>query len=568
MAPLPSSAVVGVVGAGTMGSGIAQVAAAAGHAVLLFDSQSGATERGIAAIRAALARVVERKRMTEDEAEALLARIRPAASLDALKPAALVVEAIVEDMATKKALFTALEALLAEDAILATNTSSLSITEMAGSLKHPERVVGLHFFNPAPIMPLVEVISGFATAPAVADTAFETALAWGKTPVRVKSTPGFLGNRVARPYYGEALRSLEEDVADVPTYDAIMREAAGFRMGPFELLDLVGIDVNWAVTNSVHDAYFHDPRYKPFRIQGEMVAAGRLGRKTKLGFYDHREGAPEEGLWMCTVCAWRASMRACSGLGGGVASSATGAMDAPGSMTAGTSTSLPRSFFDSTAAALTASRCAGFANFLPLPPSPPLARRASQASRIRAACRARASGDHAPITTSFFGSVGFCARRPRLAGRSTSDRSASPDSSRKLSSSGSRSNAAPSRSCPASASSSSPNRSTARLSGAGPRPSIFRPVGSNRVPHDIHFFHSSTWSGASPIASKIERPPHFGQVITPLAPSQTRSFRPLAAPAKAAQSATTTTRTTTDTPGTANRATSHTPPGYGHAPGR
>lgn len=291
MAPLPSAASVGVIGAGTMGAGIAQVAASAGHAVLLFDAEKGAVERGVASIRAALARVVERKRMTSDEAEALLARIKPCTSLDAMKSAALVIEAIVEDMAAKKTLFAALEGMLSAEAILATNTSSLSITEMAGGLRHPERVVGLHFFNPAPVMPLVEVISGFATAAAIRETAFETALAWGKAPVRVKSTPGFLGNRVARPYYGEALRSLEEGATDVPTYDAIMREAAGFRMGPFELLDLVGIDVNWAVTNSVHDAYFHDPRYKPFRIQGEMVAAGRLGRKTRLGFYDHRDGA-------------------------------------------------------------------------------------------------------------------------------------------------------------------------------------------------------------------------------------------------------------------------------------
>jgi 3-hydroxybutyryl-CoA dehydrogenase len=296
MAALPSSASVGVIGAGTMGAGIAQVAASAGHTVLLFDAQTGAVERVVAAIRAALARVVERKRMTSDEAEALLARIKPCASLDQMKSAGLVVEAIVEDMAAKKTLFAALEAMLPADAILATNTSSLSITEMAGGLRHPERVVGLHFFNPAPVMPLVEVISGFATAPAVADSAFETSLAWGKAPVRVKSTPGFLGNRVARPYYGEALRSIEEGATDVATYDAIMREAAGFRMGPFELLDLVGVDVNWAVTNSVHDAYFHDPRYKPFRIQGEMVAAGRLGRKTTLGFYDHRDGAPRPAV--------------------------------------------------------------------------------------------------------------------------------------------------------------------------------------------------------------------------------------------------------------------------------
>ncbi|MCX7354623.1 MAG: 3-hydroxyacyl-CoA dehydrogenase [Alphaproteobacteria bacterium] len=283
---------IAIIGAGTMGAGIAQVAAAAGHPVLLFDARQDAPARAIEQIKASLARLVERKRMTEADASALAARIRPCTALADLKGAGLAIEAIVEDMAIKKALFTELESLLGPDAVLATNTSSLSITELAGGLKRPERVAGMHFFNPAPVMPLVEIIRGFATGADVAQTVFDTAKAWGKKPVHVKSTPGFLGNRVARPFYGEALRTLEESATDVATYDALIREAGGFRMGAFELLDLVGIDVNWAVTNSVHDAYFHDPRYKPFRIQGEMVAAGRLGRKTKLGFYDYREGAP------------------------------------------------------------------------------------------------------------------------------------------------------------------------------------------------------------------------------------------------------------------------------------
>ena len=283
---------IAIIGAGTMGAGIAQVAAAAGHPALLFDARPDAPARAIEQINASLSRLVERKRMREADAATLIARIRPCAALAELKGAGLAIEAIVEDMAAKKTLFAELEDLLAPDAILATNTSSLSITELAGGLKRPERIVGMHFFNPAPVMPLVEIIRGFTTAQDVAQTVFGTALAWGKKPVHVKSTPGFLGNRVARPFYGEALRTLEEGATDVPTYDALIREAGGFRMGAFELLDLVGIDVNWAVTHSVHDAYFHDPRYKPFRIQGEMVAAGRLGRKTKLGFYDYRDGAP------------------------------------------------------------------------------------------------------------------------------------------------------------------------------------------------------------------------------------------------------------------------------------
>lgn len=293
MTALPRETSIAVIGAGTMGAGIAQVAAAAGHPVFLFDARAEAPAKAVAQIQASLARLVERKRITEEDAAGLVARIRPCAALGDLKGAGLAIEAIVEDMAVKKALFAELEGLLSADAILATNTSSLSITELAGGLKRPERVAGMHFFNPAPIMPLVEIIRGFATSPEVAQTVFDTAKAWGKKSVHVKSTPGFLGNRVARPFYGEALRSLEESATDVPTYDALIRDAGGFRMGAFELLDLVGIDVNWAVTNSVHDAYFHDPRYKPFRVQGEMVAAGRLGRKTKLGFYDYRDGATQ-----------------------------------------------------------------------------------------------------------------------------------------------------------------------------------------------------------------------------------------------------------------------------------
>jgi 3-hydroxybutyryl-CoA dehydrogenase len=177
------------------------------------------------------------------------------------------------------------------EAILATNTSSLSITEIGAHLKKPERVVGMHFFNPAPVMALVEVVEGVATAPAVAETVFDTAKAWSKAPVYAKSTPGFIANRIARPFYGEALKLLEEGAADVATLDAIMKDCGGFRMGPFELMDLIGIDVNFLVTKSVWEAFFHDPRYAPSLRQQEMVAAGRHGRKTKWGWYDYRDGA-------------------------------------------------------------------------------------------------------------------------------------------------------------------------------------------------------------------------------------------------------------------------------------
>ncbi|MCW5770892.1 MAG: 3-hydroxyacyl-CoA dehydrogenase [Rhodospirillaceae bacterium] len=291
MTAIPTSAVVAVIGAGTMGAGIAQVAAAAGHPVLLYDVAVGAVAKGIAGVKAGLDRLVERKRMSEAERDGLLARIAPAETLDELAGAALVIEAVIEKLAVKHELLAALEKLVKPDAILASNTSSLSITEIAAHLTHQGRVVGMHFFNPAPVMALVEVISGVQTAPEAAETVFDTAKAWGKAPVYAKSTPGFIANRIARPFYGEALRLLEEGAADVATLDAILKESAGFRMGPFELMDLIGIDVNFLVTKSVWEAFFHDPRFVPSLMQQEMVSAGRHGRKTKWGWYDYRPGA-------------------------------------------------------------------------------------------------------------------------------------------------------------------------------------------------------------------------------------------------------------------------------------
>lgn len=291
MASLPTSATVAVIGAGTMGAGIAQVAAAAGHPVLLYDVAVGAVAKGIAATRAGLDKLVERQKMGAAERDALMGRIKPVETLDALAGAALVVEAVIEKLAVKHELMAALERIVKPDAILATNTSSLSITEIAAHLRHPGRVVGMHFFNPAPVMALVEVVTGVATAPEAAATVFDTAKAWGKAPVYAKSTPGFIANRIARPFYGEALKLLEEGAADAATLDAILRDCGGFRMGPFELMDLIGIDVNFLVTKSVWEAFFHDPRYQPSLLQQEMVAAGRHGRKTKRGWYDYHPGA-------------------------------------------------------------------------------------------------------------------------------------------------------------------------------------------------------------------------------------------------------------------------------------
>ena len=291
MAALAPSVPVAVIGAGTMGTGIAQVAAAAGHPVLLYDSEEEALPKAKERIAGTLARAVDKGRLAPDERDATLARIKPSHSLDALAPAGLVIEAIAEDLTAKLRLFETLEIFLHPEAIFASNTSSLSITTLAAKLKHPERLVGMHFFNPAPVMPLVEVVRGLASAPEAVETVRATAEAWGKTAVVCRSTPGFIVNRIARPFYGEALRALAEGAGDAPTIDAIMRDAGGFRMGPFELIDLIGLDVNLAVSRSIHAAYFGDPRYTPSLIQNQMVEAGRLGRKCGRGFYDHAPDA-------------------------------------------------------------------------------------------------------------------------------------------------------------------------------------------------------------------------------------------------------------------------------------
>jgi len=201
------------------------------------------------------------------------------------------VEAIVENLDVKRGLFADLEAIVGDHCILATNTSSISVTAIAAKLRLPQRLVGMHFFNPVPLMALVEVISGLATDAAVAQTVFDTAAAWGKNPVHAKSTPGFIVNRVARPFYAEGWRLLSEQAADAATIDAVMRESGGFRMGPFELMDLIGHDVNFSVTQSVFNAYFNDPRFTPSVLQQEMVNAGFLGRKSGRGFYQYGEGA-------------------------------------------------------------------------------------------------------------------------------------------------------------------------------------------------------------------------------------------------------------------------------------
>lgn len=291
-----ASTPIGVVGAGAMGAGIAQVAAAHGHPVHLADAHAPALERARAGHAKAMAREVEKGRLDRAAADAVLARITyhlgaDAAALAPFAPCGLVVEAIVEALAPKQTLVRALDTVLAADAVIATNTSSLSVAAIAGASAHPARVIGLHFFNPAPVMPLVEVIPAIVTDPAVTTAARTLAAGWGKVVVVAKDTPGFIVNRVARPFYGEALRILEEGIADAATIDWAMRERGGFKMGPFELMDFIGNDVNFAVTRSVFEATFHDPRYRPAVTQQRLVEAGLLGRKAGRGYHDYREGA-------------------------------------------------------------------------------------------------------------------------------------------------------------------------------------------------------------------------------------------------------------------------------------
>jgi 3-hydroxybutyryl-CoA dehydrogenase len=286
---------VGVVGAGAMGRGIAQVVAAAGHRVLLSDAITAVVDRARDTIRAGLARDVAKGRLDQTRADALLARIENVGAMPesagAFAECGIVIEAVAEDLGVKRALFTALEQVVTRDTILATNTSSLSIAAIGAATTHADRVVGMHFFNPAPLMALVEIVPAITTSPDVAERTRQLATSWGKTTVVATDTPGFIVNRVARPFYGEALRVLEEGIADVATIDWSLREIGGFRMGPFELMDLIGNDVNFAVTTSVFEGFFYDPRYRPSLVQRRLVDAGLLGRKRERGYYDYRAGA-------------------------------------------------------------------------------------------------------------------------------------------------------------------------------------------------------------------------------------------------------------------------------------
>ena len=286
---------VGVVGAGAMGRGIAQVAAIAGHRVVLGDLDTLAVARARESIRASLDREVSKERLDRASADDAFGRICAAGELsggmETFTRCGIIIEAIVEQLEAKRALFGALEAEVSADCVLATNTSSLSIAAIGAACARPERVLGVHFFNPAPVMPLVEIVPAITSSPERVEWARALVHGWGKTTVVATDTPGFIVNRIARPFYGESLRILEEGIADVATIDWAMREIGGFRMGPFELMDFIGNDVNFAVTTSVFESFFYDPRYRPALTQRRLVEAGLLGRKRERGYYDYRAGA-------------------------------------------------------------------------------------------------------------------------------------------------------------------------------------------------------------------------------------------------------------------------------------
>ena len=282
--------IVGIVGAGTMGSGIAQVAIAAGETVKFFDPLPEAIKRGQDMIKKNLDFLVGKQKLTSDESFDILSRLEIVDSLNDLSPCDIVIEAIIENESVKKELFQNLESIVSQKAILATNTSSISITALSNELKFPERLVGMHFFNPAPRMKLIEVIKGLRTSDTQVDYITSLVKRWGKAPVITKSTPGFIVNRVARPFYGEALRVLTELGTDHISLDSVMRDCGGFPLGPCQLMDLIGLDVNLSVTQSVYEATAFDPRYAPSLLQQELVRAGKLGRKSGEGFYIYPVG--------------------------------------------------------------------------------------------------------------------------------------------------------------------------------------------------------------------------------------------------------------------------------------
>ena len=283
---------VGIVGAGAMGAGIAQIASQAGHQVILYDLSQSTLDESASKLAKVMARLVEKKRITIEESNEIQGRIVRSTQIDLFEGCDLVVEAVVENLDVKHSVFKQIENIISSDCIVASNTSSLSITSLAAGCNHPERVLGLHFFNPAPLMPLVEIIPAIQTSEDTPLHLVSLMKDWGKSPVIAKDTPGFIVNRVARPFYGEALRILDEGISDVPTIDTVMRNL-GFKMGPFQLMDLIGHDVNYAVTESVFKSFYYDPRFMPSITQLKLVEAGWLGRKAGKGFYNYADNSTD-----------------------------------------------------------------------------------------------------------------------------------------------------------------------------------------------------------------------------------------------------------------------------------
>ncbi len=284
---------ISVIGAGTMGTGIAQIASTKGHEVCLYDSFEGSIENAKTKLEKILNRLVEKERISSEEKENIINRINFSEKLEDIKDSGIVIEAIIENLEIKQKLFSEIENLVSEDCILSSNTSSLSIASIAGACKNAERVIGIHFFNPAPLMPLVEIIPAVQTSDKTLNTAKSIIDNWGKITVIVKDTPGFIVNRVARPFYGEALRIYEEGIADFATIDWALKEIGGFRMGPFELMDYIGNDINYTVTETVFTSFYFDPRYKPSFTQKRIMEAGFLGRKSGRGYYDYNSEFPK-----------------------------------------------------------------------------------------------------------------------------------------------------------------------------------------------------------------------------------------------------------------------------------
>lgn len=282
---------VGIIGSGTMGSGIAQVAATAGCKVTLYDTSQAALENAESNLEHILSRLVEKGRIDNTEKHRIQGNISFVKNLKSLSESHLTIEAIIENLQIKQKVFSELEDHVSKDCIIASNTSSLSIASIASVLKRPERCIGIHFFNPAPLMKLVEVIPAVQTSKEVLDKSVAIIADWNKTVAVAKDTPGFIVNRVARPFYGESLRIYEEGLADFPTIDWSLKTLGGFRMGPFELMDFIGNDVNYTVTETVFNAFYYDPRYKPSFTQKRFSEAGYLGRKSGKGYYDYTEGA-------------------------------------------------------------------------------------------------------------------------------------------------------------------------------------------------------------------------------------------------------------------------------------